>query len=289
MSDWKDIVRRKLAALKIDGAHEGEIIEELSQYVEDRYEELRAGGVSEAEARRRALEGLDHGEALARKLRKAKRWKTVAAPPHTGSRLSAILYDLRMAVRSARSRPGFSFMVAGILALGTAGNAAIFSLFNGLFLKPLPFHDSAQLVDLDERAPKWNLTYTGISNFDFYAWQSGNKTFDGMAFFDNGQANFSYKGSSQRVRMAQVTRDLMDVLALKPALGRNFTKEEDRHGGPRVVMLGYDLWQRQFEGDPNVLGKRSRSMRSRIRWWAYFRGRPCSRKNATSGGRSRRI
>ena len=255
MSEWKQIVQQKLAGLKIDGAHEGEIIDELAQYVEDRYEGLRAAGVTEAEARRTAMEGLNDSESLARELRKARRWKAVEAPSQTGAPLSTVFYDLRMAVRAARNRPGFSFIVAGILALGIAGNAAIFSLFNGLFLKPLPFRDSGQLVNLDERAPRWNLTYTGVSNWDFYAWRSGNQTFDGMAFFDSSEVNFSYKGAAQRVRSAEVTRDLMDVLALKPALGRNFTPEEDRPGGPKVVLLGYDLWQRQFQGDRNVLGQ----------------------------------
>jgi len=251
MSEWKEIVRQKLSGMKI----EGEIVEELAQYVEDRYEELRAGGVPEIEARRRALEGLDDGQSLSRELGKARRARTEETPAHTGAWLSVLVYDLRMAVRAARSRPGFSFLVTAILALGIAGNTAIFSLFNGLFLKPLPFRDSAQLVDLDERAPRWNLTYTGVANADFFAWRSGNKTFDKMAFFDNGQANFSYHGAAQRVRIADVTRDLLDVLALKPALGRNFTDEEDRPGAARVAMLGYDLWQRQFQGDPNILGR----------------------------------
>ncbi|HEV3197694.1 MAG TPA: ABC transporter permease [Bryobacteraceae bacterium] len=255
MSEWKQVVQQRLAGLKLDGAHEGEIIDELAQYVEDRYEGLRAAGVPEAEARRNALEGLNDSESLTRELRQARRWKAVEAPPHTGAPLTTVFYDLRMAVRAARNRPGFSFMVAGILALGIAGNAAVFSLFNGLFLKPLPFHDSGQLVDLDERAPRWNLDFTGVSDSDFYAWRAGNQTFDGMAFFDSFQANFSYKGAVQRVRSADVTRDLLDVLALKPALGRNFTPEEDRPHGPKVVMLGYDLWQRLFQGDRNVLGQ----------------------------------
>ena len=255
MSEWKEIVARKLAGLKIDGAHEGEIVDELAQYIEDRYEGLRAGGVPEAEARRNALEGLNDNQSLARELRMAWRSKAIEAPPQTGTPLSTAFFDLRMAVRAARNRPGFSFLLAGILALGIAGNAAIFSLFNGLFLKPLPFRDSAQLVDLDERAPRWNLTYTGISNWDFYAWRAGNRTFDGMAFFDSGQVNFSYKGAAQRIRSADVTRDLLDVLALQPALGRNFTPEEDRPGGPKVVLLGYNLWQRQFQGDRNVVGQ----------------------------------
>ena len=119
MSEWKEIVRRKLAGMKI----ESDIIEELSQYLEDRYEELRAGGVPEIDARRRALEGLDDASALSRELRKAKRVKAAETPNHTGAPLSLAVYDLRMAMRAARGRPGFSFMVIGILALGIAGNA----------------------------------------------------------------------------------------------------------------------------------------------------------------------
>jgi predicted permease len=255
MSEWREIVRRKLAGMKIGGAHENEIIDELAQYIEDRYDELCASGVPEAEARRSALEGLNNNESLARELRAAKHWKPAEAPPHTGTGLSTVVYDLRMAVRAARKRPGFSLLVAGILALGIAGNSAIFSLFNGLFLKPLPFRDSGQLVDLDERAPSWNLDYTGIANWDFYAWRSRNTTFDGMAFFDTGQVNFSYKNVSERIHNAEVTYDLLDVLALKPVVGRNFTPEEDRPGGPKVVMLGYSLWQRMFQGDRNVVGQ----------------------------------
>ena len=133
MSEWQQIVQQKLAGLKIDGAHEGEIIDELAQYVEDRYEGLRAAGVPEAEARRTALDGLNDSESLARELRAARRWKAVESPP-AGTPLSTVVYDLRMAWRAARSRPGFSLMVTGILALGIAGNAAIFSLFNGLSL-----------------------------------------------------------------------------------------------------------------------------------------------------------
>jgi hypothetical protein len=87
MSDWKDIVQQKLTGMRIDGAHEGDIIDELSQYVEDRYEELRAAGVPEPEARRRAL---------------------VETPPHTGTRISTILYDLRMLPLRQQPQNGLS-------------------------------------------------------------------------------------------------------------------------------------------------------------------------------------
>ena len=82
-----------------------------------------------------------------------------------------------------RQKPGFSFMVIGLLALGIAGNAAIFSTFNSLFLKALPFHDSSRLIDLDETAPKWNLHYVSVSEPDIFAWRDHNTTFDSMAFW----------------------------------------------------------------------------------------------------------
>jgi putative ABC transport system permease protein len=111
------------------------------------------------------------------------------------------------------------------------------------------------LIDLDETAPKWNLHFVGVSNPDFYLWRGNNATFDGMAFFTQGSFNLSDRGNSQRILGANVTCDLLNVLRLKPVLGRNFLPEEDRPGGAKVTMLGYDLWQRMFQGDRNVLGR----------------------------------
>jgi predicted permease len=149
----------------------------------------------------------------------------------------------------------FSLMVVGMLAVGIAGNSAIFSIFNGLFLRPLPFERPDRLVDLDETAPKWNLKYVGVSNPDYAAWRKENRTFESMAFFDGASFNLSGRGQAQRVRGARVTRDLLDVLRLKPALGRDFLEKEDRPDGEKVALIGYDLWQRLFGGDPNTVGQ----------------------------------
>src|SRR6266496_5807643 len=120
--------------------------------------------------------------------------------------MSTLSHDLKIALRTIKTKPGFSLMVIAMLALGVAGNAAIFSIFNGLFLRPLPFAEPAQLVDLDETAPKWNLKYTGVSNPDYVAWQKGNTTFDGMAFFGGGGANLTTSnGGAQRIRSSDVT------------------------------------------------------------------------------------
>ena len=170
--------------------------------------------------------------------------------------MDGIRHDLRVALRMIRSKPGFSFAVMGMLALGVAGNAAIFSIFNGLFLRPLSFAEPQRLVDLDETAPKWNLERVGIATPDFVAWQKGNTTFESMADFGFGSANLTTAGTAaQRVSTADVTWNLLDVLGLKPAAGRTFRPEEDRPRAERVVMLGYDVWQRLYAGDRTAVGQ----------------------------------
>lgn len=258
MPDWKAVVRKRLAGIGLDGAREAEMVDEMAQHLEDRYNELRAAGTPESDALRLVLEELK-SERLVEDLRKARaallQPPAFGAPPPRRGFLSGFRHDLKMALRAIRLKPAFSLMVIGMLALGIAGNAAIFSIFNGLFLKPLPFPDSERLVDLDETAPKWNLKFVGTAVPDHYHWRQSNSTFDGIACFDTSDFNLSGLGSAQRVHGAEVTYDLLDVLGLKPALGRNFLPEEDRPGGTKVVLIGYELWRRLFQGDRAVLGR----------------------------------
>lgn len=163
--------------------------------------------------------------------------------------------NLKVALRTLSRRPGFSLTVCGMLAVGIAGNTAIFAIYNGLFLRPLPFRGGDRLVDLDETAPKWNLRFVGVANADFHAWHDHNSTFERMAFYTSRDCNLSGDGQAQRLRSLRVTRGMLDVFDLKPALGRNFLPEEDRPNGAKVALLGYDLWRRQFDADPNVLGR----------------------------------
>ncbi len=259
MPDWKPEIRERLATLKADGGWQAEVAEELEQHLEDRYRELRRAGTPEEEARRLTLEELRDGGALAEELRKTGRPPARTKPdwgrPVSGAAWHAILPDIRLSFRSLAQRPGFSFLVIAMLMLGIGGNAAIFSIYNGLFLRALPFAESGRLVDLDEAAPNWNLNFVGVSNPDFFAWRSGNQSFDSMAFFSSSAFNLSGTGQSQRVKTAKVTYDLLDVLRLKPVIGRNFLPEEDRPSGAKVALIGHALWERLFQGDRNVLGK----------------------------------
>ncbi|HEV3198304.1 MAG TPA: ABC transporter permease [Bryobacteraceae bacterium] len=260
MPEWEDAIRERLLGLNLEGAREAEIVEELARHVDDRYGELLAEGMTEHRAWLLAMEELETGDRLARELRRTR--QPIAAEPlgigtgAGGSIMESFWQDLKVAFRMIRHKPGFSASVIFMLALGVAGNAAIFSIFNGLFLRPLPFPDAGRLVDLDETAPTWNLKYVGISNPDAYGWQKANTTFDGMAYFTSGGANLSdASGTAQRIKTGSVTYGLLDVLGLKPAAGRSFLPEEDRPGGAKAIMLSYDLWQRLYNGDRNVTGR----------------------------------
>jgi predicted permease len=254
MPEWESIVCERLAGARIEGARESEIHDELVQYLQDCYDDLLSDGFTEIEAQGIAVERLGQSETLIQELHRSWQPATIE-PPVRGGFIASVIYDSKLALRAIRQRPGFSLMVIGMLTLGIAGNAAIFSIVNGLFLKPLPFSHSERLVDLNETAPQWNLHYVGVSVHDAYIWNHENKSFEGMAFFQRRNFNLSSGGAAQRVRGVNVTRDLMNVLGLKPVLGRNFTTQEDKPGGGNVVLLGYDLWRLVFQGDRQVLGR----------------------------------
>jgi hypothetical protein len=257
--DWKDAIRERLAPAEFDPVLETDVLEELAQHLDDRYQELCAIGCSDEEGYRRVVAELDDRDLLASGVRLARRPPAPApalgVPAENGGSMHGLLHDLRIALRHLRTNLSFSLMVIGMLALGVSGNAAIFSIFNSLFLRPLPFAGPDQLVDLDETAPKWSLKYAGVSGPDFEHWHKGNATFTSMAFFRTPSYNLSDRGAARRVRGALVTRDMLDVLGLRPAIGRNFSPQEDTPGGANVVLLSDGLWQRLFQADRHVLGR----------------------------------
>ena len=165
------------------------------------------------------------------------------------------LIHLSRGVRLLSTKPVYSVTIIGMLALGIAGNAAVFSLFDSVFLRPLPFSEPERLVDLDETAPQWNLVHVGVSNPDLWRWQNGNATFQRMAFFRTPRYNLSTGNTTERLQVAQVSQTMLDVLQLRPFLGRNFTAAEDKPGAARVALLSYGLWQSLFNRNPHVLGE----------------------------------
>lgn len=163
--------------------------------------------------------------------------------------------DLRYAWRSLNHQRFGSLLVIGMLALGIGSTVAVFSLVNGLFLRPFPFPEPDRLVYVNEAAPKWNLEMTGVNYHDYAQWRRDQKVFDAIALYSRRSFNLATEGGADRMDGASVTMDFMNVLGLQPVIGRMFTQEEDAPKGPLVALIGEAVWHERYGGRADVLGK----------------------------------
>ncbi|HXI22015.1 MAG TPA: ABC transporter permease, partial [Gemmatimonadales bacterium] len=169
--------------------------------------------------------------------------------------MQSLLADLRFALRAGLRQKGATLLALFTLALAVAANTAVFTLLDALFLRPLPVADADRVVYLDERAPRWNLEYVGINFPDFYQWSRSTRSFEAMGLYDSRSVNLFDGATAERVPGAEVTADFPRAIGVEPILGRGFTAQEDRPGGPHVVMIGYAFWRSHFAGDSGVLGR----------------------------------
>ena len=162
--------------------------------------------------------------------------------------------DLRYGMRTILRNPGFSAVTVLTLALGIGANASLFSVVNGVLLKPLPYPAPEQLVSLHRRAPDGS---TGsISYPNFLDWQKDNRTLSAIAIQRPFSAHLIAAGTAEQVSGRRVTANLFTVLGVAPVFGRNFVPEDDESGAAPVVMISAGLWQRRLGGEPDVAGKR---------------------------------
>jgi putative ABC transport system permease protein len=264
MADWKQEIRRRLTGLALEPTREAEIVEELSQHLDDRYAELRSGGASHAEASRIALADLSDSKLLARELQRVERQVT-GDNIVLGSRRKSMIGDLRQDLgygsRMLRKNPGFTLVAVLTLALGIGANTAIFSVVSGVLLRPLPYSDPGRLVQFWETNPLKGWTQATVAPANLFDWQEQNQSFEDIAAYmgsdtkDAGMSNhfLTGEGEPERVRGLHVTGNLFSVLGVSAARGRTFTPEETLAGNHRVTVLSHDLWQRRFGGDPSIL------------------------------------
>ncbi len=169
--------------------------------------------------------------------------------------LSEFRADLRQTVRGLRNKPGFAFVVVLSLALGIGANTAIFSVVDGVLLRPLPFKDSASLVAIEELQTRFSLKEAHISpTVDFLYQRDQLHSFSDMLGMNAGDYQLAGAKQPEQLLGGSITSNFCAVLGVQPLLGRCLTAEEQAHRDP-VAILSYNLWQRQFDGDPNILGK----------------------------------
>ncbi len=167
--------------------------------------------------------------------------------------LTTLWQDLRYGVRMLLRSPGVTVIAVLALALGIGANTAIFSVVNGVLLRPLPFEEPGRLVRLSEDAPQ--VPQMSISYPNFLDWREQNKVFTGIAALQFQSYNLTGTNEPERLPGRNVSANFFSLLGVKPAAGRTFLPEEDRPGAARVCVVSNGLWQRRFGSDPNLVGK----------------------------------
>lgn len=164
--------------------------------------------------------------------------------------------DLKFALRQLLKNPGFSAVAVLTLALGIGANTALFSLVNGVLLRPLPFHEPDRLVTLWESSPVQGAEQLSVSPPNYADWLVQSHVFEDLAFW-TGPTDFNLvtPDGSEKVRQSYASSKLFQVLRAKPQLGRGFVAEDDRPKGPQTAVISHKLWQERFGGDGQILGK----------------------------------
>lgn len=166
--------------------------------------------------------------------------------------------DLRYGVRVMMKKPGFTIVAIITLALGIGVNTAIFSVVNGVLLRPFPYAEPDRLVRVYSEFPTMKLLKFWVSPPEFMDIQKEAQSWESIGAWSPAGANVETSGEPIRVTAARVTRSLIETLAVQPVLGRNFTPEEDIVGGPNATIISHSLWQRAFGGQPDIIGKEIR-------------------------------
>ena len=241
-----NLLRRWRALIHKDEM-ENELDEEMQFHLDRDIEQKIEGGMSPEDARYAALKSFGRFDQSKEESRDAR----------GVSFIENILRDVTYSVRILLKSYAFTIVVVLTLALGIGANTAIFSFANGILLRPLPYPQADRLVSLDETALKRGIDSMSVSFPNFLDWREQNKVFEDIGVY-YGTSKFTLSGAGEPIdlRGSYVSHGLLEILRISPQLGRTFTASEDRPDEDAVVILGYDLWQRNFGGDSNILGRK---------------------------------
>jgi len=215
-----------------------DVAEELRQHLDDQYRDLRAAGASHDDALRAMADDVN-----------------AVRSRRSGLRPELIAADVRYAFRTLRRNPGFAIVVLLTLALGIGANAAIFSVVNGVLLRPLPYRDADRLMVIwgDLRRPGVN--QIPASAGEYLDYRDRSHAFEQVAAYDTVGFNLTGGGEPERVEGAVVTTTFFALLGASAQVGRTFVAAEDQPGRDDVVVLSHSLWTRRFSANPAIVGQ----------------------------------
>ncbi|MFN8652965.1 MAG: ABC transporter permease [Gemmatimonadales bacterium] len=228
---------------------------ELEHHLEQSTRDFERQGLPPEEARRAALAAFGDRAAVEAELRGLR--QQTLEERQSREWWSELRQDLQVAWRGLRRTPGFTLVALLTLALGIGANSAIFGVVRSVLLRPLPYPEPGQLVQLwtDYSAQNGRAEPEWLTPPDFTDWRAQNRSFSGMAAYDGWGPDLTGEGDPVALGGLAVGGDYFSLLGVAPALGRTLTTPDDDPGSERAVVLSHGLWQRQFGGDPRILGR----------------------------------
>src|SRR5579863_541015 len=231
------------------GAHppEDNLVSEIDCHLRLMIEENQRRGMTQVEARRAAVLQFGNAGAAEETCRDELRFTSLAN----------VARDLRHALRGLAANPGFTLVVAATLAIGIGANTAVFSVLDGVLIRPLPYPQPNNLVGVWHSAVMQGVAIRSISLSApmYLTYREQNRSFEQFGVWNSGTAAVTEIGDPEQVRTLVVTREILPALEVQPSLGRWFSKEDDTPGTPETVILTHEYWQNRFGGDNAVLGR----------------------------------
>ena len=174
--------------------------------------------------------------------------------------MSTLAHDLRYALRALRRTPGFTAAAVAALALGIGATTTIFTVVNGVLLRPLQYESADRLVNIWNDLGDGAQSLPAVSPLDFRDYKERSRAIEDFAAAAEGnvanlRGNLTGEGEPERADIVTVTANFFPLLGVRPALGRQFLPEEEVVNGPHVIMLSHRLWQRRYAGDPSLVGR----------------------------------
>jgi putative ABC transport system permease protein len=240
--DWLRELARRLKMLVHRRQFDADLEEEMRLHLELRQQQQIESGVNPDDARAASRRQFGNATVLREKSHTAWGWEW----------LEHLVQDVRFGLRMSGKSPGFTAAAVLTLALGIGANTAIFSLVNGVLLRPLPYHAPHRLTIVWEKNSDGTRDNVGYATY--LDWKAQNQSFEQLALYASWQPVLQV-GEPEQLNGLRVTSNYFRTLGIHPELGRDFLPEEDNPASLRVVILSHSLWARKFSSDPNIVSK----------------------------------
>ena len=224
---------------------EQELEAEFDYHLDRETERWIAAGVPPGEARDRAVRSFGPMDKHRADTREA----------HGISWVDELLQDVRYGLRGLLKNPGYATLAILTLGLGIGANTAIFSVINGVLLKPLPYEHGDRLVVVRQSAPLSGQNQVGVAIAEYFDYRAQADVFDGLVEYHQMNFDLLNRGEPDRVSTGVVSHDFFDLLGIEPILGRTFAESDDRPGAEAVLVLSHTYWRTRFGGNPDIVGQ----------------------------------